>query len=79
MKRTIIEFQPSDRNIVLFTHNDMLIGLNYWQGVGDMSIADGFMQPSKKLNLGLLDGITLGYAINNIEIIDNLIWDNVII
>lgn len=79
MKRTIIEFQPSDRNIVLFTQNDMLVGLNYWQGVGDMSIADGFMQPSKKFHFELSDGITLSYAINNIEIIDNLIWDNVVI
>ena len=77
MKRTIIEFQPSDRNIVLFTLDDKLIGVNYWQGMGDMSVSNDYMSPEPLINISSFKGKPLSIAIEYIDIIDDLIWKSI--
>lgn len=77
MKRTIIEFQPSDRNIVLFSVADKLIGVNYWQGLGDMSVADAYLLPDAKLDLRSFIGKPLNTAIELIDVVDELIWQSI--
>lgn len=75
MKRTIIEFQPSDRNIVLFSVNDKLIGINYWHGLGDFSIANQFLSPDHSIDIRGFKNKPLSTAIELIEVIDDLIRD----
>ena len=77
MKRTIIEFQPSDRNIVLFSVNDKLIGVNYWQGMGDISIANGFLSPDYSIDVKAFVGKPLSTAIELIDVLDDLIWKSI--
>ena len=77
MKRTIIEFQPSDRNIVLFSSaNDSLIGVNFWQGLGDTSIANEFLFPDLSIDIKAFKGKPLSTAIELIDVIDDMIWDS---
>lgn len=50
MKATIIiRYSSSDRNIVLFTDDGKLVGINYWQGMGDDSVAYAFLTPDHDL------------------------------
>ena len=77
MKRTIIEFQPSDRNIVLFSVNDKLIGVNYWQGMGDISIASGFLSPDYSIDVKIFVGKPLSTAIELIDVLDDMIWKSI--
>lgn len=76
MKRTIIEFQPSDRMIVLFSVNDKLIGVNYWQGCGDISIANRYLSPDDSIDVKIFVGKPLSTAIENINALDDLIWES---
>jgi hypothetical protein len=34
-QKVIVEIQKSDRNLVLWFEDSKLVGLNYWQGIGD--------------------------------------------
>jgi hypothetical protein len=77
MKRTIIEFQPSDRMIVLFSVNDKLIGVNYWQGLGDTTIASGFLAPNDSIDVKIFVGKPLSTAIELIDVLDDLIWKSI--
>lgn len=77
MKRTIIEFQPSDRNIVLFSsENDSLIGVNFWQGLGDTSIANEFLFPDFSIDIKGFKGKPLSTAIELIDVIDDFICES---
>ena len=83
-KTTIYGYQPSDRNIVIVTDGDNLIGLNYWQGLNEMSIADSFMIPDLMMTGFVVSEIEddvethqLSYANPNsemLELIDDAIW-----
>jgi hypothetical protein len=77
MERTIVEFQPSDRNIVLFSVNDKLIGVNFWQGLGDISIANGFLSPDHSIDVKNFLGKPLSTAIELIDVLDDLIWKSI--
>ena len=77
MKRTIIEFQPSDRMIVLFSENDKLVGVNFWQGLGDLSVASGFMHPDKSIDVKRFIGKPLSTAIELIDVLDGQIWKSI--
>jgi hypothetical protein len=77
MKRTIIEFQPSDRMIVLFSENDKLIGVNFWQGLGDLSVASGFLTPNYSIDVKRFIGKPLSTAIELIDVLDGQIWKSI--
>jgi hypothetical protein len=77
MKRTIIEFQPSDRIIVLFSVNEKLIGVNYWQGLGDLSIASGYLFPDDSIDVKTFIGKPLSTAIELIDVLDDIIWKSI--
>lgn len=49
--RVIVEHADSDRNIVLFFNNKgILEGVNFWQGIGDFSIPESFLEIDKKIS-----------------------------
>jgi hypothetical protein len=77
MKRTIIEFQPSDRTIFLFSVNDKLIGVNYWQGLGDISIERYFLEPNDSIDVKIFVGKPLPTAIELIDVLDDMIWKSI--
>jgi len=41
--------EPSDRNIVMIFENDKLVGLNYWQGLNDLTVMNNYTQSDKDL------------------------------
>lgn len=79
-----VEHLPSDRNIILIVQNGMLIGINYWQGIGDNLFTEynrtderltKFIMPSF---FGLFDTEWVLPSPNYdemIEFIDEKIWD----
>jgi hypothetical protein len=45
--RMLVECKESDRNIVLFFDDKgILDGVNFWQGIGELSIADSYLSSS---------------------------------
>lgn len=77
--RMIIEHSDSDRNIVLFFNGEgILEGVNFWQGIGDFSIADSFINEidnriSKHIpQIGISHKDEISSVINDI---DNGIWN----
>lgn len=79
--RMIIEHIASDRNIVLFfDEKGILDGVNFWQGLGDFSISDSFIEDSdEKIDeyisqIGITHRDEASYFIDDI---DEGIWDYV--
>jgi hypothetical protein len=80
---TIIRYVSSDRNIVLFTDDSKLVGINYWQGVGDDSVAEAFLTPDHNLTdyvlpiyRGFYGQHLLSAEMNKaVEFIDELIYN----
>ena len=76
--RMIIEHVDSDRNIVLFFDNEgILEGVNFWQGIGDFSIADSFLKIDEKISkyitqIGKSHKDEISFVINDI---DQGIWN----
>lgn len=49
--KAIIEYNDSDRNIVLFFNEDgILDGVNFWQGIGDFSIVESFLEIDEEIS-----------------------------
>lgn len=49
--KAIIEYNDSDRNIVLFFNEDgILDGVNFWQGIGDFSMVESFLEIDEKIS-----------------------------
>jgi hypothetical protein len=86
-KTTIYSFQPSDRNIVIVTDGDRLVGLNFWQDMGNMSIAETYLNADLSLTAFVtkqiqgLQNIRPSYSnptTNLLVLIDNAICDWII-
>lgn len=85
---SIRRINRSDRNIVLFTNeeNSILIGVNFWQGLGDDAPMKDYLQPDQALTdwvlkrLALVNEEWVEYSIISpdfyeiIENIDKAIW-----
>lgn len=49
--KAIIEYNDSDRNIVLFFNEDgILDGVNFWQGIGDFSMVESFLEIDEEIS-----------------------------
>jgi hypothetical protein len=93
MQNTLIveTIQSSDRNIVLLFEGAKLVGLNFWQGCGDMTLIDHFKTSDTVLfqfvkrqfqTLHFVDIDEMYYVYGSddyleiLEVIDGFIWDH---
>jgi hypothetical protein len=96
MENTLIvqTIQGSDRNIVLLFEEAKLVGLNFWQGCGDMTLIDHFKTSDtvlfqfvkrqfQTLHFIDIDEMYYVYGSDNyleiLEVVDGFIWDYVYI